>query len=73
MSVSDFDRSAPLGSITIFRVVTFFENARDAFIRRQDARATEKALSGLSDAQLRDIGLTRGGILEAVSQATART
>ncbi len=62
---------APLGSVTTFRVFSIFERAIDAFVARRNARANDKALRGLTDRQLSDIGLHRGEIAE-VAEALAR-
>lgn len=55
-------RSVPLGSVSLFAFVSVFERA---FRRVQEHRArirTVHELSRLDDAQLRDIGVTRGDI-----------
>ncbi|MBP7242309.1 DUF1127 domain-containing protein [Amaricoccus sp.] len=62
MSVIDYNRSAPLGSVSAFRVISLIERAIDAFTTRRSVNATMRALSNLSDQQLRDIGLHRGDI-----------
>lgn len=71
MSIIEPTRSVPLGAITTLRVVSFFERGYDAFVSWRTARATASALSELSDKQLRDIGLTRGDILD-VAEALAQ-
>jgi uncharacterized protein YjiS (DUF1127 family) len=64
-------RSVPLGSITTFRLVSIFERAVDAIVTRRNVRANERALRGLTDRQLNDIGLHRGEIAE-VAESLAR-
>ena len=53
---------APLGAVTVLRVVDFFRSAKIAAIEWNESRVTRKALSVLTDAQLEDIGLNRGDI-----------
>ena len=71
MSVYEFNRSVPLGAVTIFRVVSLFERAAGAFGAWRNARATQGMLMQLSDQQLADIGLHRGQIPE-LAQGLAR-
>lgn len=71
MSVYETLRPLPTGSITIFRVVSVFDTAIRRLTAWQRARATRQQLVGLSDAQLADIGLTRGQIGD-VSAALAQ-
>jgi uncharacterized protein YjiS (DUF1127 family) len=71
MSVTEITRSVPLGAVATFRVVTLVERLADAVAAWRGARATETALSELSDRQLADIGLHRGDIVE-VAEALAR-
>lgn len=52
--------TAPLGAVTILRVVDMFYSLRMTVKSLRDARTTRIALSRLSEHQLRDIGLTRG-------------
>ncbi|MFT3973739.1 MAG: DUF1127 domain-containing protein [Amaricoccus sp.] len=56
------NRSVPLGSVSIFRATTGVEFAMRAFASWRRARTTRLALANLSDAQLADIGVTRGDI-----------
>ena len=53
---------APLGAVTVLRVVDFFISAKNAVLSWNEGRVTRKALSALTDAQLDDIGLTRADI-----------
>jgi uncharacterized protein YjiS (DUF1127 family) len=62
MTTLQSTRSAPLGSVATFGVVSFFERALDAFTAWRSARATAAELSRLSDKQLADIGLERAEI-----------
>lgn len=71
MSVHEINRPVPLGAITTLRVVTLFERIFDAITSWRSMRATEQALSDLSDAQLADIGLHRGDI-QQVAEKLAR-
>lgn len=62
MSAPATIRPIPLGTITIFRIVSGLERVLDAIAAWRNARATEKTLLHLSDEQLSDIGLSRGEI-----------
>ncbi len=62
MAIIETSRPVPFGAVTTFRVVNFFDKMRNAVVQYRSARATEKALRGLSDAQLQDIGLHRSQI-----------
>jgi len=53
---------APLGAVTVLRVVDAILNAKSNLIEWHESRRTRKLLSQLSDAQLDDIGLTRSDI-----------
>lgn len=62
MAAYETTRTAPFGAISIFRAVQAV-SALGATLRDwNDARMTRKALSGLSDRELDDIGLCRGDI-----------
>lgn len=65
------NRSVPLGAVSIFRVTSSVEAAVRAVAAWRRARSTRLALANLSDAQLADIGVTRGEIL-SVSGSLAR-
>lgn len=56
------NRSVPLGAVSIFRATSGFEAAVQAIVSWRRARVTRLALANLSDAQLADIGVTRGDI-----------
>lgn len=62
MAAIETSRTAPLGAISIFRLVQSLSGATSAFGRWNDARITRKALGNLSDRELDDIGLCRGDI-----------
>ncbi|MEX0303533.1 MAG: DUF1127 domain-containing protein [Leisingera sp.] len=53
---------APLGAVTVLRVVDTAINMKNAIVEWNEARQTRNALDKLSDAQLADIGLVRGDI-----------
>lgn len=52
----------PLGSVAIFRVTNFVENAVVSAIKWNQARKTKNVLSRLTARELEDIGLTRSDI-----------
>ncbi|MFW8596172.1 DUF1127 domain-containing protein [Cribrihabitans neustonicus] len=64
-----FDTTRPTYGSTglLGRAGALIESAYTGFIAWNDARATRKALSGLSDRELSDIGLSRADI-EAVAE-----
>ncbi|WP_278922182.1 MULTISPECIES: DUF1127 domain-containing protein [Pseudophaeobacter] len=49
---------APLGAVSVLRLVDFIYNAKENLVEWNESRQTRKALSQLSAAQLEDIGLT---------------
>ena len=53
---------APLGAITVFRVVNSILNFKDAVFAWNEDRVTRNMLRELSDKQLDDIGLTRSDL-----------
>ncbi|MBY6056437.1 DUF1127 domain-containing protein [Leisingera daeponensis] len=53
---------APLGAVTVLRVVDAVANVKETILEWYEARQTRKALAQLSDAQLDDIGLSRSDI-----------
>ncbi|MCL6283510.1 DUF1127 domain-containing protein [Ruegeria sp. 2012CJ41-6] len=59
MANASVQAHAPLGAITIHRVIDACVSAVRSVVDWNEARQTRKALSALSDAQLDDIGLTR--------------
>ncbi|MFA3920081.1 DUF1127 domain-containing protein [Ruegeria hyattellae] len=59
MANASVQAHAPLGAITIHRIVDAFGSALRSVADWNEARQTRKELSALSDAQLDDIGLTR--------------
>ena len=52
--------NVPFGAVATLRVGSLVNTLFQAVIVWNDARLTRKALSELSNAQLEDIGLTRG-------------
>jgi uncharacterized protein YjiS (DUF1127 family) len=50
---------APLGAVSVLRLVDGILNFKSNFVEWNEARLTRKALSQLSAAQLEDIGVTR--------------
>lgn len=62
MAAYETSRTAPLGAISIFRLVQSFAGASSALQRWNDARITRSALGKLTDRELDDIGLCRGDI-----------
>lgn len=56
--------SAPVGAVSILRVVDFALALKDKLVAWNELRLTRRALSDLSDAQLSDIGLSRHQIYE---------
>lgn len=65
-------RPLPLGAITTYRVVSFFDNAIEAVRSMRSTYATAHALNGLTDYQLEDIGLCRGDIASTSKLASAQ-
>ncbi|WP_108860504.1 DUF1127 domain-containing protein [Ruegeria sp. Alg231-54] len=53
---------APLGAATILHVVDAFINVFESAVEWNESRKTRKILSGLTNAQLEDIGLARADI-----------
>lgn len=62
MAAIETSRTAPLGAISIFRLVQVADRATATLRNWNDARITRKALGKLSDRELDDIGLCRGDI-----------
>jgi uncharacterized protein YjiS (DUF1127 family) len=62
MATIETSRTAPLGAITVFRMVQMFSASGAAFQSWNSGRVTRKALSKLSNRELDDIGLCRGDI-----------
>lgn len=53
---------APLGAVSVLRLVDGIMNFRTNLVEWNESRQTRKALSQLSAAQLEDIGVTRADI-----------
>ena len=62
MAYATATTAAPFGAVTTYRIVNAFVAAKEAVLEWKDSRVTRKALSGLTDKQLEDIGLSRGDI-----------
>jgi len=62
MAALETSRAAPLGAISIFRLVPGFGGVFLSFGAWNNARMTRNALGKLSDRELDDIGLCRGDI-----------
>lgn len=62
MAALETSRAAPLGAISIFRLVQGFGGVFTTFGSWNDARMTRNALGKLSDRELDDIGLCRGDV-----------
>ena len=62
MAAFETSRTAPLGAISIFRLVQSFSTVASTIRGWNDARITRKALGKLTDRELDDIGLCRGDI-----------
>jgi uncharacterized protein YjiS (DUF1127 family) len=71
MSSRQIVRAAPLGSTTIFHLVARVERLFAVTAAWRNARATERELLQLSDAQLEDVGLFRGQIAD-IADALAK-
>lgn len=68
MTTYTMNSTAPLGSITVYRVVSFVGNFGENLQAWNAARKTRNVLRKLSDAQLNDIGLTYGEIAGITEQ-----
>ncbi|MFY0308422.1 DUF1127 domain-containing protein [Leisingera sp. D0M16] len=53
---------APLGAVTVLRMVDAMANVKNTIVEWYEARETRKVLAQLTDAQLADIGLDRSDI-----------
>ena len=62
MATFEATRTAPFGSIAVFRTIGAFQAAVEALNAWNTSRKTRVALRDLSDDVLSDIGLTRGDI-----------
>lgn len=58
--------SAPVGAVSILRVVDFALALKEKLAAWNEVRLTRRALSDLSDAQLADIGLARHQIKDVI-------
>ena len=62
MATYETSRPAPLGAISVIRLVQSARGAAGKFQTWNSGRATRNALSKLSNRELDDIGLCRGDI-----------
>ena len=62
MAAFDTSRTAYGSASAVSRISAFVANAFSGVVAWNDARATRRALSTLSDRELDDIGLVRGDI-----------
>ncbi len=62
MAVTHETRTIPIGARSIYVLTSRFETAMASIGRWYAERQTRKALSRLSDRELKDIGLTRSEI-----------
>ena len=62
MAITYTPAVAPLGAVTIHRIVSAVTNLLDTVSDWNDARRTVAALNQLTAVQLDDIGLSRGDI-----------
>jgi uncharacterized protein YjiS (DUF1127 family) len=58
--------SAPVGAVSIFRVVDLALALKEKLAAWNEVRLTRRALSELNDAQLADIGLSRHQIKDVI-------
>jgi uncharacterized protein YjiS (DUF1127 family) len=65
-------RPLPLGTLTTHRVVSVVEQILSRLATWRRARQTEAALRDLSDAQLADIGVRRGDIVDFADSLARR-
>ncbi len=69
MAALDTTRIATTGSFGLAgRIGAFFVSAFNVAAEWNDARATRKALAGLTDRELSDIGLCRGDIDDIIQR-----
>ena len=62
MAANITSRPAPMGAITVFRLVQSVSQVANALQTWNSGRVTRKALGKLSSRELDDIGLCRGDI-----------
>jgi uncharacterized protein YjiS (DUF1127 family) len=62
MATYETSRTAPLGAISVFRLVQSVDSVATRFQTWNAARITRNSLSRLSNRELDDIGLCRGDI-----------
>jgi len=69
MAIMTTSRAVPFGAVSTFRIVNLFDTALSNIVGTYRAHKTEKALHGLSNAQLEDIGLVRANIRRVAQRA----
>jgi len=69
MAIIETSRAVPFGAVSTFRIVNLFDATFNSIVRAYHAHKTEKALNGLSNAQLEDIGLERANIRAVARRA----
>ena len=62
MTIPVTNTVAPLGAVTVFRIVNGILNFKNTVAAWNETRVTRKLLLSLSDEQLNDIGLTRSDL-----------
>jgi uncharacterized protein YjiS (DUF1127 family) len=62
MAIAVATNSVPFGAVTIFHLVNKLDAIKNSVLDWNTRRLTLNALSSLSDAQMEDIGLTRGDL-----------
>ncbi|MEO6299715.1 MAG: DUF1127 domain-containing protein [Paracoccaceae bacterium] len=62
MAANITSRPAPMGAITVFRLVQSVSHVANVFQTWNAGRVTRKALGKLSNRELDDIGLCRGDV-----------
>ncbi|NOR63467.1 MAG: DUF1127 domain-containing protein [Rhodobacteraceae bacterium] len=69
MAIMTTSRAVPFGAVSTFRIVNLFDTALNSVVGAYRAHKTEKALHGLSNDQLEDIGLERANIRQVAQRA----
>ena len=72
MANIETQNTLPLGAISTYRIVNIFDTAIANLRTWNAARRTTNELNKLSDAQLADIGITRGDIYNVSREYTFR-
>lgn len=69
MAIIETNRSVPFGAVITYRFVNMIDALRQRVMNAYQTSKTEKALSNLSNEQLRDIGVERAEINAAAKRA----